>query len=252
MTRVLIIEDEFYAAQKLIRQLQNIDPEIEILDTLDSVDESVKWLKANEVDLIFLDIHLGDDLSFKIFERINVKTPIIFTTAYDQYAIKAFKLNSIDYLLKPVNKKELEKALEKFHEQKLQSQAFDYNQLLNSLQSEKNTSYQKRFMVYFGDRVKSIPVEEIAYFFAEGKYAYLISKDDKEYIVDYTLEKLEGLVNKDEFFRINRQFIIRIDSISEMIAYTKGRLKIELQPSCKKEAIVSIEKASEFKKWLNR
>ena len=106
-------------------------------------------------------------------------------------------------------------------------------------------------MVYFGDRVKSIPVEEIAYFFAEGKYVYLISKVDKEYIVDYTLEKLESLVDKDKFFRINRQFIIRIDSISEMIAYTKGRLKIELQPSCKKEAIVSIEKASEFKKWLN-
>ncbi|MFY0650762.1 MAG: response regulator transcription factor [Cyclobacteriaceae bacterium] len=251
MTKVLIIEDEFYAAQKLIRQLNNIDPEIEVLETLDSVDESVKWLKANTADLIFLDIHLGDDESFKIFERIKVKTPIIFTTAYDQYAIKAFKLNSIDYLLKPINKNELKVAIEKYHEQKLQPQAFDYNTLLSSLKSGEQSSYQKRFMVYVGDKVKSIPVEDVAYFFAEGKYAYLVSNAGKEYIVDYTLEKLDKLLNQDKFFRINRQFIIGIEAIDEMIAYTKGRLKIELNPTSKKEAIVSIERASEFKKWLN-
>lgn len=252
MTKVLIIEDEFYAAQKLIRQLQNIDPEIEILDTLDSVDESIDWLKQHKADLIFLDIHLGDDQSFKIFEKVKIKTPIIFTTAYDQYAIKAFKLNSIDYLLKPVNKKELQQALEKFHEQNLPAQAFDYNALLTSLQSGENTSYQKRFMVYYGDKVKSIPNEEIAYFFAEGKYAYLVANDGKEYIVDYTLEKLGNLLDPEQFFRINRQFIISIDAIKEMIAYTKGRLKIELKQATKKEAIVSIERASEFKKWLNK
>ncbi|MEQ6120562.1 LytTR family DNA-binding domain-containing protein [Reichenbachiella sp. MALMAid0571] len=252
MTRVLIIEDEFYAAQKLIRQLQNIDPEVEILDTLDSVDESIDWLKNHSADLIFLDIHLGDDQSFKIFEKIKIKTPIIFTTAYDQYAIKAFKLNSIDYLLKPVNKKELQQALKKFHEQNLQSQAFDYKALLTSLQSGESLNYQKRFLVYYGDKVKSISNESIAYFFAEGKYAYLVGDDGKEYIVDYTLEKLDNMLDPEKFFRINRQYIISINSIKEMITYTKGRLKIELKPETKKEAIVSIERASEFKKWLNK
>ncbi|MEQ9287422.1 MAG: LytTR family DNA-binding domain-containing protein [Cyclobacteriaceae bacterium] len=250
MTRVLIIEDEFYAAQKLIRQLKNIDPEIEILDTLDSVTESVKWLRQHTADLIFLDIHLGDGQSFKIFEKIQTKTPIIFTTAYDQYAIRAFKLNSIDYLLKPVNKKELQDALTKYHDQKVLE--FDYKSLLATFQNGSSSHYQKRFMVFYGDRAKSIPVEDIAYFFAEGKYAYLVSRGGKEFIVDHTLEKLEGLLSPEVFFRINRQFIISIDSISDMIAYTKGRLKIELDPPGKKEAIVSIEKASDFKKWLNK
>lgn len=252
MTRVLIIEDEFYAAQKLIRQLKNIDPEIEILDTLDSVSESVRWLRQHTADLIFLDIHLGDGQSFRIFEKVRTKTPIIFTTAYDQYAIRAFKLNSIDYLLKPVNKKELQDALAKYHDHKVLE--FDYKELLNTFQTGTSDSnyYQKRFMVFYGDRAKSIPVEDIAYFFAEGKYAYLVSCEGKEYIVDNTLEKLEGLLSPEMFFRINRQFIISIESINDMIAYTKGRLKIELNPPGKKDAIVSIEKASDFKRWLNK
>ena len=252
MTRVLIIEDEHYAAQKLIRQLTNIDPEIEVLEILDSVDNSIKWLKENNADLIFLDIHLGDNLSFKIFEKLDIKIPIIFTTAYDQYAIKAFKLNSIDYLLKPVNKTELQNSLEKYHERKMQTQSFDYRSLISAMQSGEKSEHQKRFMVYFGDRVQSIPAEEVAYFFAEGKYAYLVSNENKEFIIDYTLEKLDSLLDPEVCFRINRQFIISIHSIREMITYTKGRLKIELEPKAKKEAIVSIEKASEFKRWLNK
>lgn len=250
MTKVLIVEDEHLAAQKLTRQLQNIDTEIEILAVIDSVDDAVAWLRSNEADLIFLDIHLGDDSSFKIFQKIKVKTPIIFTTAYDQYAVQAFKLNSIDYLLKPVNKNELRDSMEKFYD-RTPKQDVDFQSLLASIQSEGGLSYQKRFMVYRGDRVKSIPTTSIAYFFAEGKYAYLLTSDKNEYMIDYTLEKLESLLSPENFFRINRQFIIHIDAIEEMISYTKGRLKIVLSPESKKEAIVSIERASDFKKWLN-
>lgn len=252
MTRVLIVEDEHLAAQKLIRQLKNIDPELEIAGVIDSVDEAIKWLKNNASDLIFLDIHLGDDSSFKIFERIEVKTPIIFTTAYDQYAIQAFKLNSIDYLLKPINKKELQDALEKYHEHRPQKQEIDYQSLLMTLNPDQNTNYQKRFMVYKGDRVKTISVDSICYFFAEGKYVFLIAEDKKEYMIDYTLERLESLLNPDNFYRINRQFIINIEAIHEMISYTKGRLKIVLSPESKKDAIVSIERAADFKRWLNK
>lgn len=252
MTKVLIVEDEHLAAQKLIRQLHNIAPETEVLAVIDSVGEATDWLKKNEADLIFLDIHLGDDSSFKIFEKVRIKTPIIFTTAYDQYAIRAFKLNSIDYLLKPVNKQELREALEKFHDIRPKPQETDYQSLLKSLQMEEEPSYQKRFMVYRGDRVKSIPTSSIAYFFAEGKYVYLLTGDGTEFMVDYTLEKLESLLNPEDFFRINRQFIIHIDAISDMISYTKGRLNVILNPASKKEAIVSIERASDFKKWLNK
>ena len=252
MTQVLIIEDEHYAAQKLIRQLQNIDPDMEVLAVLDSVDESVKWLKQNSADLIFLDIHLGDDDSFRIFEKIKIRTPVIFTTAYDQYAIKAFRLNSIDYLLKPVNKKDLQAALQKYYDLDSPAQQIDYKELLDSLKSAPEAQYQKRFMVYFGDRVKSIATEEVAYFFAEGKYVYLVSKEGKEYIIDFTLEKLVQSLDPQYFFRINRQFIICIECIQEMITYTKGRLKIELKPKSSREVIVSIERSSEFKKWLNK
>jgi len=252
MTKVLIIEDEPLAVQKLARQLKNIDAEMEIIATIDSISESITWLRSNEADLIFLDIQLGDDISFSIFEKIEVKTPIIFTTAFDQYAIKAFKLNSIDYLLKPINKRELATAIEKFHERKLQTQSFDYETLLNSIQKSAAQSYQKRFMVYVGDRVKSIGAEEIACFFAEGKYAYLVTLEGKEHIIDATLEKLEKVLNPELFFRVNRQYTICINAIEEMITYSKGRLKISLVVDIKNEIIVSIEKAPLFKKWLNK
>jgi len=247
--KVIIIEDESYAAEKLERQLKTIDRNITILAKLESVEDAVDWLRNNSAELIFLDIHLGDALSFKIFEKVEVKTPIIFTTAYDQYAIQAFKLNSIDYLLKPVSKGDLQQALDKFSENQPNRQEVDYRQLLESLQQP---DFQKRFMVYTGDKIKTIPVEEVAYFFAEGKYCYLISTDKTEYLIDQTLDKLEALLNPDSFFRINRQFIVSLSSIDEMYTYPKGRVKMVLKPHNKKEAIVSVDRSPEFKKWLNR
>ncbi|WP_420582601.1 LytR/AlgR family response regulator transcription factor [Reichenbachiella sp.] len=253
MTRVIIVEDEPLAAQKLSRQLKNVDPDIEILATLGSVSATVDFLSSDSVDLVFLDIHLGDDLSFSIFEKVQVSAPVIFTTAYDEYAIKAFKVNSIDYLLKPVNKTDLKQALTKYYEQRQSLQTpVDYQLLIQTLQSGTSESYQSRFLVYKGDKVKSVEVEAIAYFFAEGKYVYLVDKGGQEFLIDYTLDKLKECLNPQHFFRINRQFVIHIQSIQEMTTYTKGRLKIDLNPPAKKDAIVSIERASTFKNWLNK
>ncbi|MEO9965116.1 MAG: LytTR family DNA-binding domain-containing protein [Reichenbachiella sp.] len=251
MTRVVIVEDENLAAQKLIRQLGEVDPAMEIVSVLDTVSGAVDFLNTNEVDLIFLDIHLGDDLSFNIFKETKVKTPIIFTTAYDQYAIQAFKLNSVDYLLKPINKSELKEALDKFQENR-QVSSVDYRLLVESLQSTMEPTSQKRFMVYKGDKVKTINTAEVAYFFAEGKYVYLVNMDGVEYLIDYTLDKLQSKLEPEQFFRINRQFIIQICAIKEMIAYSKGRLKIELDPTPRKETIVSTDRSSDFKNWLNK
>lgn len=252
MTEVIIVEDERLAADKLSRQLKNIDPDIEIVAVLDTVARAVEFLSSRSVDLIFLDVHLGDDLSFRIFEKVKVKTPIIFTTAYDQYAIKAFKLNSIDYLLKPVNKTDLKAALTKFFDGRQEETPLDYQSLLQSLHANNSIAYQTRFMVYKGDKVKTIDMADVAYFFAEGKYVYLVDKGGFEYLVDYTLDKLRDCLDPMRFFRINRQLIIQICAIEEMTSYTKGRLKISLNPPSKKEAIVSIERATEFKNWLNK
>ncbi|MCK5102464.1 MAG: response regulator transcription factor [Cyclobacteriaceae bacterium] len=248
---VLIIEDESHAADKLERQLLKIDQSINIQAKLDSVGSSVKWLNENHADLIFLDIHLGDSNSFKIFDQIEVKTPIIFTTAYDQYAVEAFKVNSIDYLLKPINQRELEKAIEKYHERFVSNPGVDYSKIADLLY-KKEPDYQKRFMVYAGDKIKTIEKDEVAYFMGEGKYCYLYSNDNHQYLINSTLDKLDKVLDPDEFFRINRQFLINIKSIDQMHTYPKGRVKIDLLPSNKKEAIVSIERAGDFKKWLNR
>lgn len=249
--KVIIIEDESHAAEKLERQLQRIQKNIEVLAKLDTVSAAVDWLTEHRAELIFLDIHLGDSSSFKIFDQVEVKTPIIFTTAYDQYAIEAFKVNSIDYLLKPINQRELEKAIDKYEEIFSGSAAIDYKEIAQLLQ-QKEPDYQKRFMVYSGDKIRTIDKNDVAYFLAEGKYCYLYSNDNHQYLIDFTLDKLEGVLDPDEFFRINRQFIINIKSIAQMHSYPKGRVKIELVPSNKKEAIVSIERASMFKKWLNK
>lgn len=248
-TKVLIVEDEKLAAQKLTRQLTQLDPSnIEVVKVIDSVSATIAFLSAQEVDLIFMDIHLGDDLSFSIFESIKVTTPIIFTTAYDQYAIKAFKLNSIDYLLKPISKSDLAYAFNKFLEQK--QHPIDYTTLLDSLRPQKE--YKKRFMVHVGEKVQSINIDQISYFFAEGKYVYMVCHQGKQHLIDFTLDKLKEQLEPCSFFRINRQFIVHIDSIDEMIPYSKGRLKVCLKPQSTKDAIVSIERSSAFKKWLNQ
>ncbi len=253
MLNILIVEDEQLAASRLERMLKKLDPEIEIIDTLDSVQTAVEWLQENEADLIFLDIHLADGNSFGIFDQVEVKTPIIFSTAYDQYAIKAFKLNSVDYLLKPIDKEELEAAINKFKEMRMAGQAgnIDVQALVQAMQGPLS-DYQKRFIVTSGEKIKSIKIEDVAYFFGQQKYVFLITKDNRRHIIDYTLGKLEEMLDPENFFRINRQFIIGFDSIKNMFSYSKSRIKIELDPPGEIDAIVSIDKSRRFKDWLNR
>ncbi len=249
---VLIIEDEKIAANNLEKMLHQIDRNINVQSKIDSIDESVKWLSNNTTDLIFLDIHLADGLCFKIFEQIEIKTPIIFTTAYDQYAIKAFKVNSIDYLLKPVETQQLEQSLEKFKElNQVQSvKNIDFDALINFYTNQ--IKYQERFIVRYAQKIKSIKTSEIAYFFANNENIFLCTKGNNNYPVDYSLDKLENIINPKDFFRINRQFIVNISSIEKMYSLSKSRIKIELNPKADSEIIVSYSRMSDFKKWLNQ
>ena len=248
---ILIIEDEKIAANNLEKMLHQIDININVQSKIDSIEESVKWLSNNTVDLIFLDIHLADGLCFNIFEQIKVKTPIIFTTAYDQYAIKAFKVNSIDYLLKPIEIRELEQSLEKFKElnQIQNAKTIDYNSLIKVLNNK--IEYQERFIVRYAEKIKSIKADDIAYFYVNNENVFLCTKSNNNYPIDYSLDKLETIINPKDFFRINRQFIVNISSIENMYSLSKSRIKIELKPKSDNEIIVSYSRMSDFRKWLN-
>ncbi|MDW7694952.1 LytTR family DNA-binding domain-containing protein [Flammeovirgaceae bacterium SG7u.111] len=253
MLNVLIIEDEQLATEELKSMLIALRPDIKIVAIIRSIDEAIAWFQKNEADLIFMDIHLTDGNSFQIFEQVKINTPIIFTTAYDEYAIKAFKVNSIDYLLKPFGTSELATALAKFDEAKSTIKNESLGAILKSV-DQQGPIYQKRFMVTSGEAILSIPVEEVAYFMGDGKHLFLFSKDGKKYILDSTLTKLEEVTNPTRFFRINRKFIVNFSAINEMVAYSKSRVKLELTPPLpsKLEAIVSVDRSGDFKKWLNR
>lgn len=250
--KVLIIEDEQLAANRLSRMLQKIEPGIEILETLDTVSDSVAWLQENEADLIFMDIQLADGNSFAIFEKVDVFTPIIFATAFDQYAIKAFDVNSIDYLLKPIKQEKLEKSLQKFKKRQITDESMlDVASLMKALHPEEENKFQKRFLVSAGDKIKSIPIEDVAYFYGQKRYVFLITKENRRHIVDYTLGKLETMLDPEKFFRINRQFIISYKAIENMYPYSKSKVRCELLPVSDVEAIVSTDRVRSFKNWLN-
>jgi DNA-binding LytR/AlgR family response regulator len=248
---VIIIEDEKFAAEKLEDMLHEIDPKIKVLAKLGSITESAKWLLQNTADLIFLDIQLSDGISFSIFEQVTVNTPVIFTTAYDQYAIKAFQLNSIAYLLKPIRTSDLAEALKKYDSLK---SAFhiDFETLLANIQG-KEPAYKKRFLIQIGEKIRKIEITETAYFYVLGKGVYLRTFEGKSYPVEFTLDKLESLLNPESFFRVNRKFLVNMESISKMVAYSRGRVKLELKPKLQDDfdTIVSIDRSSDFKKWLN-
>jgi DNA-binding LytR/AlgR family response regulator len=248
---VLIIEDEIFAAEKLADMLHEIDPKINVLAKMGSITESVKWLMQNNADLIFLDIQLSDGISFSIFEQVTVNTPVIFTTAYDQYAIKAFQLNSIAYLLKPIRTADLAESLKKYKSLK---SAFhiDFETLLTNIQG-KEPAYKKRFLIQIGEKIRKVEVTETAYFYSLDKGIYLHTFEGKSYPVEFTLDKLETLLNPSSFFRINRKFLVNMDSISKMVAYSRGRVKLELKPKPEDDfdTIVSIDRSLDFKKWLS-
>lgn len=250
--KVLIIEDEQLAVDRLVRMLKKAKQEVEVVDTISTISSSLKWLGENTCDLIFLDIHLADGLSFEIFDQLQVDVPIIFTTAYDQYAVKAFQVNSVDYLLKPFNQDELQKSLDKYkslYGHKTASH-IDFKALMDMMRQK--DPYQSRFLIHSGQKIKSVPTEEAAYFYADSKMVFLHTFEDRSFVLDYTIDKLELCLNPEAFFRINRQFIVNIKAIREMHAFPKSRVKIEVTPPSKFETIVSIERSAKFKQWLNK
>jgi len=251
---VVIIEDEAFAALRLKKMIRDYNPEIKILAELESVEASVKWFKSNpDPDLIFLDIHLEDDLSFAIFEQVNISSPVIFTTAFDEYAIKAFKLKSIDYILKPIVHEELTAALKKYEDfAGLRRNTVDLQSLYSLIISKEN-KYQERLTVAVGSKIKMVEVSEIAYFYVMDKGVYLRTFQGNSYSVDFTLDKLEEMFDPKMFFRINRKYVINIQSIASMIAYSRSRVKLELKPKAEDDmdTIVSIDRSAAFKKWLN-
>lgn len=251
MKNVLIIEDERPSARRLKRMLKKLG--VKVTEVLESVEESVKWFKNNpSPDLIFLDIQLGDGLSFEIFEAVKVQSAIIFTTAYDEYALRAFKLNSIDYLLKPIDEMELLTALEKYRTFKPTEQpaSLNFEEIKKLLVNPAPQVYKKRFTTKVGQRIKLIEVDEVVCFYSENKGTYVQTIEGRNYLLDTTLEQLETELAPDTFFRVNRKFIVPIHAIKDIISYTNSRLKLKLTKYDTEQVIVARERVKDFKLWL--
>lgn len=254
--KILIIEDENLAAKRLISLLQKIQPDAEILAVLDSVKRAVVWLNDNPApDLLFFDIQLADGLSFEILEHVKVTAPIIFTTAFDEYAIQAFKVNSIDYLLKPIDPQELENAINKYHSRIGVVPPAQVGIDIKALQSamlQLSKQYKERFLVKIGEHIRTIEVSDVAYFYSQEKATYIQTIEKNRYIIDYTLEQVEQLVNPNQYFRINRKYLVSMAAVKDIVSYTNSRLRLTLIHTEDDDAIVSREKVQEFKAWLDR
>lgn len=249
---ILIIEDEPLAAAQLAALLAGIRPEAKILAVCDTIASSVTWIENNNLpDLAFVDIHLGDGLSFDIFKKTNFNAPVIFTTAYDQYTLQAFKVNSIDYLLKPLDSLELKNALEKFEEQKMgQHASFSSQQMQALIQSVSQKNYKKRFLVKVGNHLKAINTSEILFFYSYQKGTFLKSSDGKDYLLDNSLEVVEQCIDPDQFFRINRKYIVCLDAINDVSIYSNSRLKLKVKHGTDNDFLVARERVKAFKNWL--
>ncbi len=245
--KVLLIEDEAAASRRLAKLVKEIEPKAEVINEVDSIESAIVWFSENESpDLVLMDIHLADGSSFEIFNHIEMKCPVIFITAYDQYAIEAFRVNAVDYLLKPIKKAELKAAFEKY--KKLQSPInIDYKAIGDALSTDK---YNRRFLIRIGQTIKVVELRQAAYFYTEDKITFIVTKDGKRYPLDLSLEKLEELCDPRTFFRINRQFIVNIENIKEMYAFSKSRVKLILDPPTDQTTIVSTERSPVFKRWL--
>lgn len=267
---VVILEDERLTAQRLESLLHRYDPEIQILTVLPSVEKAVAWFtepQPEKPDLVFMDIHLQDGLAFRIIEQVKLTTPIIFTTAFDEYVIQAFKVNSIDYLLKPLNYDELVAAITKFkalREQFAQPAqptpaqpapplvGPDMDALVRMLGAFKETAYKDRFMITVGSKVRSVETSEIAYFFLDERMAFLVTKDGATLPVDYSLDKLTTLLNPKQFFRVSRQFLVSLSAIQTIQMYSAGKWKLDLQPKPRQEVFVSGDRLADLKEWLGK
>lgn len=247
----LIIEDEKPAAMQLRRLLERHEKELKISGPLASISQSVAWLESNEhPDLIFMDIHLADGSSFEIFKKVKIKTPIIFCTAFDQYALEAFKVNSLDYLLKPIEPEDLNRALAKF-KSRAEPPAFDQKMLVNLL-SNTPANYKSRFVVKVGEKLVVVNTDEIDFFFSEDKFTYLQTQLGKQYIIDYSLGQLEEITDPNQFFRISRKYLVKLQAIEEVNSYSSSRLKLKLRNCNDSETLVSRDRTSAFKQWLDQ
>jgi two-component system LytT family response regulator len=247
--KTLIVEDEKPASRRITKLLLEVDPEIQILGIMESAEATVQWLSKNpSPDILFMDIQLADGSSFEILRKTNVTCPVIFITAFDEYAIDAFKVNSVDYLLKPVKKEELEAAILKF-----KNLQHNYSTVgIDTLLSSAGKKYKDRFVIKLGNKIKSILVKDIAYFFSKDKLSFICDHDGKNSPIDMSLDKIEVLLDPEEFFRINRQIIANSSSIKEIQTSSKSRILITLLPPTHIDAVISSERSSIFKKWLKK
>ncbi len=250
--RVLIIEDEAPAFRRLQKILEEIQPDVQIVEVIDSVEESVNWLQShNPPELIFMDIQLSDGLSFEIFDKVKISRPVIFTTAFDEYMLKAFKVNSIDYLLKPIKIEDLAQSIRKFKDMKAAfgQEGHDINSLISQIKMD-DRKHKSRFLVRQGDKLISIETNKIAYFQTRNGLVHLVTMEDKKYVMDQTLDELVQQIDPEKFFRANRQFLVHFNAIKLVHKYHKGKLFIDLTLPTNERLTVSSEKASMFKEWL--
>lgn len=257
--RILIVEDEKLAAEKLRKQLLELDEKIIVAGMTPSIEETVEWLDANEMpDLVFCDIHLADGLSFDIFKQRIVQSPVIFTTAYDHYAIRAFEVNSISYLLKPIQSDKLQESLSKYrnlraHNAQSMQPAGQIDKLISIIQrGTTTTNYKQRFLVKVGTKIKSVPVNRVAYFFTEDRMNFIMTRDHDKLPIDHTLEELEDMLDPRHFFRLNRSYVVHYDAVKEIHTHFKGRVKVDLNPTVEEEIVISAEKTPLFKAWLDQ
>ena len=258
--KVLIIEDEELAVKKLRKTLESVDSTAQVVGVADSIRSSVSWLQQNPApDLILMDIELADGQSFEIFDKVEVKSTVIFTTSYDEYALKAFKVNSVDYLLKPVQKEDLQAALNKLKTMQTMyggngsADPLNVDNLVKELQQKlQPKEFRKRFLVKHAQKLVSVDVEEIAYFYSDGRLNFFKTLDNKKFVVDYTMDELEDMLDPNKYFRISRSFYVSIASIDQIHDYFGNRLLLHLKPAVDKESIVSREKVADFKKWMGK
>ncbi|HEY6503656.1 MAG TPA: LytTR family DNA-binding domain-containing protein [Chitinophagaceae bacterium] len=258
--KILIVEDEELAVKKITKTLAGVEPGAEVVAVTDSILSTVNWLEENPApDLILMDIELSDGQSFEIFNQTTIKSPVIFTTSYDEYALKAFKVNSIDYLLKPIQKEDLGAALQKLRQMKDLYKSEDtkpdvsIDNLVKELQQKlQPKEYRKRFLVKHAQKLVSIEVDEIAYFFSDGRLNFFKTYDNRKFVVDYTMDELEDMLDPVKYFRISRSFYISVDSVDQIHDYFGNRLMLNLKPAVDKESIVSREKVTDFKKWMGK
>lgn len=251
---ILIIEDEPQAAQRLETLITQLVPNAAISGKIESVKEAVSWLKKNAVpDVILMDIQLADGISFQIFDQCDVTAPVIFTTAYEEYAVRAFKVNSIDYILKPVDKLELQAALDKvLDKQRSRPEMHEILKTMEEAIKKLSKNYKTRFMIKVGEHLRTIEVSSIRFFYSQDKTTFCVTDENRNFILDYTLEQLEDILDPEKFYRINRKYLVSAEAIQDIISYTNSRLRLVLKGSADHDIIVARERVLEFKDWLNK